>query len=410
MVTGRAQSPLSALRELSAAEATGEMICAAPDLEAHVYLQEGRIAWATSSASRYAFGRDLVRRAGIDQKDFREVVETCRRERRPLGETLVEWGLTTTEDVRASLAAQVRDVVDTLQSIRKAQTIFLERGEGYRTYAAELTFALHDFVDEEPNDQLGQDLLLRAQKALPDAHWIDVIHGGRVVASHDQSGQHPRALAERVDRLAFGGDVRSVTVRSGLGTLVGYALDSGHRVLLGLGGDTRLGAISAALPSFCASDVGDSETLTTTRAPVAQGNECEPCSEALWQAVSRSEDIVSAQLRRPDGSSLTVSRCPDISERWQAIVDRGQQILDAPDLGEEKINPLDTQVEMLGFHFRSALLGAQQWQFGAMLPDSSGRSVWLTVPRRVSQGLGWALLTATSRHLAEVACTLRETA
>ena len=44
--------PLTELRELAQRAETGEFICATSALEVHVYLQRGRIAWATMAGSR----------------------------------------------------------------------------------------------------------------------------------------------------------------------------------------------------------------------------------------------------------------------------------------------------------------------------------------------------------------------
>ena len=402
-----ARSPLAALRELSAAEATGELICAAPALEAHIYLQEGRIAWATSSASRYAFGRDLIRRSGIDQRDFREVVETCRRERRPLGETLVQWGLSTTEDVRASLEAQIRDVMATLVSLRDAQTLFLERSERYRAYAAELTFDLDDVVEEEPVDEQALTLLGQTLEAVPEARWVEVLQEGRVVASHAKGDDHDSELAPSISAMAFGDGIDLLTVRSGLGTLVGFTPDGGsHRVVMGLGGETRLGAVSAAIARFAPGTPLPPARLGDGRAS-AEGSACEPCADALWEVVRRSDVIVAAQLRSARGGVFVLHRDTTAAERTQVIAARGQALLETPKLDGVLRNPQDTQVEMLGFHFRSAVFGeGEHWHFGAVVPDGSGRSVWLCLPRSVSQGLGWAISTATSRQLADVECRL----
>ncbi len=397
------------LRELSAAQATGELICATAELEAHIYLQQGRVAWATSSASRYAFGRDLIRRVGIDQNEFREVVESCRRERRPLGETLVEWGLTTTDEVRASLEAQIREVMGALTSLRDAQTMFLERGEGFRTYATELTFPLEELVDEPVVDERAQELLERTLEALPEARWIEVVHHGASVLEHSASGDSPTTSATSLAELAFGDGVRMMTIRSGLGTVVGFTNEeSDHRVIIGLGSDSRLGTISAALARFTPEPLRK-RPPTTDRSPVAVGEECEPCADSLWNLVRRSDDIAVASMHQRDGRSFTVHRAPAVADHAASIAARGQPILHSKDLDDLPIDPRDTQVEMLGFHFRSVVLGtAEHWHFGGMIPDSSGRTIWLTIPRAVSQGLGWALLTATNRHLAEVPCQLAE--
>ena len=76
------------LSDLVACEASGELICVSDKFEVHVYFQRGRIAWATDSTRPLAFTRYLLETAKIDPEIFREILESCRREKRPLGETL----------------------------------------------------------------------------------------------------------------------------------------------------------------------------------------------------------------------------------------------------------------------------------------------------------------------------------
>jgi hypothetical protein len=170
----RSEAPLDTLERLTRASATGELICATDDLEVHVYLQEGRVAWATSSAARFAFSRDLIERTGVDPETLKELVEDCRRNRRPLGETLVEWKLASLEDVRSSLRLQVTHALQSLPGHPSTPTLFLERGAGYLTYDRALTFALEEvLVREAPSPGPDARALLRqVLDAVPDARWI----------------------------------------------------------------------------------------------------------------------------------------------------------------------------------------------------------------------------------------------
>ena len=103
--------PVTRLCELAEAGATGELVCVGAGFEAHVFLQAGRVAWATDSTHPFAFASHLQRIAKIDVPTFRQVVEECRREKLPLGETLVAWGLATWDQVRAALTHQIGEAV-----------------------------------------------------------------------------------------------------------------------------------------------------------------------------------------------------------------------------------------------------------------------------------------------------------
>src|SRR5262245_25437261 len=98
---------LDRIAALASQNASGELICASDSVEVHVFLQRGRIAWATDSTRPLAFTRHLLQTAQIDVEVFREILESCRREKRPLGETLIAWGVATREEVRDALRHQI---------------------------------------------------------------------------------------------------------------------------------------------------------------------------------------------------------------------------------------------------------------------------------------------------------------
>lgn len=146
-----AAHPVEELYRLARATANGELICAAMQLEIHVFLQAGRIAWATDSRHPFAFASHLQRIARIDPDTLRQVVEECRRERLPLGETLVEWGLASWDGVRTALAHQISLAVSQLATLELAQTLFLERA--FRDYDERLP-SLPTYLRQQPRSQL----------------------------------------------------------------------------------------------------------------------------------------------------------------------------------------------------------------------------------------------------------------
>ncbi len=131
---------------LCAEQATGEFIFAAPGVEVHVYLQQGRIAWGVTSEARFLFRRQLAQALGLGEDALKELVEDCRRLARPLGEVLVERGLMSLEEVRAALRLQVEATLASLARCDGAPHVFLPRGETWLTYDARLTFDLGELV------------------------------------------------------------------------------------------------------------------------------------------------------------------------------------------------------------------------------------------------------------------------
>jgi hypothetical protein len=138
----------SILERLSAIDIRAyELICVSASIEIHVYLQAGRVAWALDSEHPLAFAGQLQESGGIDPTALREVVASCRRERLPLGETLVAWGLSTWDGVRACLRHQIQLALRALGAVDAAETVFLSRT--YRAYDERLTFDVHELLDPE---------------------------------------------------------------------------------------------------------------------------------------------------------------------------------------------------------------------------------------------------------------------
>lgn len=134
-------APLSQLERLSRLGATGEFICASGPEEIHVYLQQGRIAWATCSAHPFEFARYIKEHSQIDDDTLRDVLTECRRQRLPFGETLVAWDLLGWDDIRAALRHQIRLTFEQLAALVDAQTMFLERRK-FAEYNSRLTLEL----------------------------------------------------------------------------------------------------------------------------------------------------------------------------------------------------------------------------------------------------------------------------
>jgi predicted regulator of Ras-like GTPase activity (Roadblock/LC7/MglB family) len=140
--------PLQQLFALVQRGASGELVCSCANAEIHVYLQGGRVAWASDSIHRHAFTRYLKEHARLDEASIDAVLGECRRTKRPIGETLMTWNLATRDDVRAAIRHQMMLALQFFQfGCDDPHAVFLERTQ-YRRYDPSLTFHLSELIPE----------------------------------------------------------------------------------------------------------------------------------------------------------------------------------------------------------------------------------------------------------------------
>jgi ABC-type branched-subunit amino acid transport system substrate-binding protein len=133
-------SPLAQLLDLCDSKASGEFVCEGEGAEVHVYLQVGRVAWATDSQHPFAFKHRLKEQANLDEGTYQEVMAECRRTHAPVGETLVGWKVATLEQVRDALSDQIGPALEMLgKCAGGAKAVFLPRPQ-YAQYNLDLTF------------------------------------------------------------------------------------------------------------------------------------------------------------------------------------------------------------------------------------------------------------------------------
>lgn len=137
----RVEDPAQMMLDVASQNKSGEVVAVSGECEIHVHFQNGRVAWATSSELKYAFTRYLVDRFGLEPDSIREVLDECRRTRKNVGETLVEWKLASQEQVREALRLQISDAMATLDAMSNARAVFMPRESDY---AADFTFELHE--------------------------------------------------------------------------------------------------------------------------------------------------------------------------------------------------------------------------------------------------------------------------
>ncbi len=139
---------LEQLVDLAERGASGEFVCSCSNAEVHVYLQSGRIAWASDSRHRRAFTQHLKEHARLDEASIEAVVAECRRSKRPIGETLMAWNLATRDEVRAAIRHQMMLALQFFQlRCEDSHALFLERTQ-YQKYDPNLTFHLSELVPE----------------------------------------------------------------------------------------------------------------------------------------------------------------------------------------------------------------------------------------------------------------------
>jgi hypothetical protein len=121
---------------------TGELVVAGDDVEAHVWVCEGRVAWATSTRAGTPFTEHL-RSHGVDRETLAEVLRECARARKNLIATLVEWKVASSDVVRHAQLHQICASLDSLTDEPELRALFLPKR---LDYSAEYAFSIDDIV------------------------------------------------------------------------------------------------------------------------------------------------------------------------------------------------------------------------------------------------------------------------
>jgi len=404
--------PLDELLRLSHVGASGEFICATSSLEIHVYLQESRVAWATDSHHPFAFAQHLKQTANIDEDTFRQVVEECRREKLPLGETLVEWGLVSPAGVRASLEHQVRQAIDLLASIESAQTLFLERA--YSEYNRDLTFPIDAFTAEthcvereqrtEPaNSKNAVGMARQLRESIDGLSWVEVFEGEEVrdAAPHDgEQGRTPLGVLRST--ILDGSDFAAL--RSAGGSLVGLTLPGpGRSLWCQLQATSTFGSAVSAL--WAITNPGqESERRCIKpcqRLECFAGNRNAGLSRKVLAFLDRAPEVLAMAVlsENPDSAPLLgfarpelgSDGCVDLARRRLACLEPSPFVFQ----GRE-----EAHLNSMGFYLRTMVSGdGDLWCFGARTSVDPPESLWLFMDRSSSQGIGWAYLSALTRTL-----------
>jgi hypothetical protein len=401
-------SPLDGLRASAHAHLSGEFICATSAVEIHVFLQRGRIAWATDSSHPFEFGRYIKARCSIDDDSFRHVLEECRRDRLPLGETLVSWELASWDDVKAALSHQLGLALRTLADNTVASVMFLPRKK-FADYDERLTFDLDQLLKSfppPPQDLQGAtspcgdiSSARHLLDAIRGAVWVELLEHGRTVdaASNTERRGVPRALVE----LTLGDDTSFVALRAADGCLIGARLAGTERQLwCMLSADLTFGAALAALSSLGVLQAQKRRDKLAIGGPIGwrKGTLPAACAEEMEQVFEFGRHVLSVGLWSSEQHTFAgLGRASVDPAQCEAIIARRAKVFDVAALRAQMPGELDA----LGFRFRSVVTDESSvWCFGTeALIGQPDTSLWVLLRRDAPQGLGWACLTALSRSL-----------
>ncbi|HTJ80409.1 MAG TPA: hypothetical protein VL400_01765, partial [Polyangiaceae bacterium] len=396
--SARDPRPIDLLVREASSGRSGEFIFATSDLEVHVFLQRGRVAWATDSSRPFEFTRFLRARCRIEDEMFREVLEECRRSRRPLGQTLVAWELSTWDDVRASLRHQLCLALGSLAESPLGASMFLSRTR-FGDYDERLTFDLAELMCDDGHDERSgrissapapspsiepppdhapqpapaaaldtpspeagapRPTASELLDVIKDASWVLVAGAGdSEPATRGASPEIPVGLAETT--LGDGADF--VALRSSDGALFGSRIDAGAGALwCRLGSDSAFGAALAALSSRGLLRVVSRRSSHATPEPRAwKAGGFDPSWLAdVEQVFAYGRDVLAVALVSPDGHVVAGMSRNDIDEETcTEIVERRAPIF--------AIQPAPPgALESLGFRSRRVVTGeARVWCFGA---------------------------------------------
>lgn len=394
------QGPLDELCQEAIRQRSGEFICAGA-AEVHVFLQRGRVAWATDSSHPFEFVRQLRERCGITEETFREVLKECRQSHVPLGQTLVSWGLASWQDVRAALEHQLRLALATLAALRPGASMFLER-QKFAEYDEKLTFSLHELLEaeeEQPAEAEEEQPVASPVSAsellaaIRGASWIQILEGGRCVdaAPDAELPAVPAELAERslrdgADFVALRGADRSILgANLGLGTLQLWCmLSRGSAFGMAVSVLSTRGLLAKADPAATAA------TLEPVSWRIGDTAAC-TYSEQVFEF---GRDVLALLSVGADGTIVAGSgRAGIAAEACEALVRRRAGALAAT------IPGAPGPVESLGFGLRSMVTGEPEvWCFGAETEQARpSATLWVITRREAVQGIGWACLTALGR-------------
>jgi hypothetical protein len=417
---GRSLSPLDVLRRHEARGDTGEFIAIVGSVEVHVFMQKGRVAWAVNSDQPLAFVHAIKARCQLDHDVLREVTDECRRDRLPLGETLVRWGLASVEQVRAALSEQLRAAVVSLGNNPVDSSMFLERAR-FREYDPALTFALVELLPVT-----GERPTLPRATVAPDAAQVDVEPASTNEPDTSASGVSARRLVSEVSAIAWaelresGRSVEGAgafgegaalcdalddalddetdlfSLRTNDGCVIATRTQPGTRrsIWCVLPNGAAYGAAMATLARLGALPYGHEGAPTETKGAWRVGLDAHPALDeiARWAEFSQVRAVFVLDATGAVLAGVGRGERPDTQTR--ALVQKRELLLQRTPAVR-----VGSSLAGLGFD-RKQIVTAEGdvLCFGADVDGPDERcSVWLVVDRQTSLAVGWAWLSSLAR-------------
>lgn len=396
---------IAMLRDLTGRDASGELVVAGDEVEVHVHVVQGRIAWATSTAASGNLVSYLLEYGDLDRDVLREVVKECRKTNKRFGETLIEWGVADAAVVRSALAAQIREALTSIQYALGMRTLFLPRNS---TYSAELTFSLDEVWQDESVGGFDRARLKSMAadlgRVVPDLQWVEVVGARSAEAlsgSERPAGAIHQTLRELGSSLVAAGG-RAATLRCDRGALVGRALREPESWLwCGLPGTANLGLAKAVLSTVAPrGSIRPPEWISDEWITDAGCNDA--AAGILTQAIGKSDDLVGAVVYAPGaGAPTLLNRVgfdpATLLQQIDAVVGPVRASLATIFSGEQP--PEQVRMPQASFHMDDGRLA----HFSTSLTEGHGPYLWLVLHQASSPGFGWALLTTLARQLREEA-------
>ena len=321
--------------------------------------------------------------------DFAEIIETCRRERVPLGETLVRLKLASTEQVSRALRQQIAGAVEVLRALGDAPTMFLSRDSAWRGHDRSLTFTLDAVTTHlpparsAPATSNAEALANEVREALPSLQWVAVASASGLI--HEE----PKGQAEEVPalhRATVADGAHLVLSRNSNRTIVGVALSDEESSLWGSLSSSV--SLSEALAVFSRLGVPfPHEPQCPEGAPERHGPPSPPF-DALARSLMRDADVWGVVTMSRAGTLGPALARADVSV--DELVPRlmARSALLAP-------TPVDLPAALPVL----AVADGSGWWFGAPLGDSIA---WILARPSLAAGLGIALLRSMAQELAAV--------
>ena len=370
----------SSLLDAMAQGLSGEIVIGATGFEAHLFLAQGKLAWAYHTGSPSPFLEHLRCGAGFDRAAIARVLEEARRLRRPPIEMLVACGISDAGRVREAVRVQIAATLRAIESLTTSLAVFHQRS--HQACASSISFSLEEFFGREMPASVTRIVA-------PAPNEAALVHAlqPEAIAVRVELGRG-RTVLSRVGAIARRAGAVDVVLRATDGYV--YSAHTGHADVWGhafFRGTTSLGPTRANV--YAVLDRPRDVTPLRWHDVASEGEG--PLATAL-DKLSESFDIVGAAALVVDGALHSHTKRRSVSP----------QVLQTF-LRLESLTRLDASAAFLeaGLDHRPGTdLGVhvtltETQIFGARLDAS--RSAWFALRRDTMEGYGWGLLSLARR-------------